>query len=358
MSDAAAPIGVGLIGFGLAGRVFHAPLVEARPELRLVAVATSRVEVLAAEHPGADAVASPEALIADPRVELVVIATPNDTHEPLAAMALKAGKAVVVDKPFTLDLASARRLLDLAGRQGRLLSVFQNRRWDSDFLSVRQAIDDGAIGRVVHFESHFDRFRPQVRARWREGDGPGAGVWFDLGPHLVDQALQIFGLPIEVTASLGALRDGAVAPDWAHVVLRYPASRVVLNASMLAAGGVASFTVHGDQGSLVKRQPDPQEAQYVAGQRSGDPGWGKDPDPLVRWDGDGDVTTTPAPAGDHGRYYAEIAGAVRGQAPNPTPAHEVLGVMAVIEAANRSSEAGSAIRLDTLLTAEERVWPG
>ncbi|QUD88698.1 oxidoreductase [Phenylobacterium montanum] len=350
-------IGVGLIGFGLAGRVFHAPLLAARPEFRLFAVSTSRREAVAAELPAAEIAVSPEALFADPRIDLIVIATPNDTHEPLATAALKAGKAVVVDKPFTLDLASARRLLDLARRKDRLLSVFQNRRWDSDFLTVREAIAEGAVGRVVHFESHFDRFRPKVRDRWREGGGPGSGVWFDLGPHLVDQALQLFGLPQDVTASLGALRDGAKADDWAHVVLDYPRRRVVLNASMLAAGGVPSFTIHGDQGSLVKQMPDAQEAQYVAGLRPGAPGWGQDPDPLQIWDAEGRRATRPALAGDHGLYYAAVAKALRGQAANPTPAHEVLGVMGVLEAAIRSAASGTTIAIETLLAPAERAWP-
>ena len=185
----AAPIRVGLIGYGYAGRVFHAPLIAATDGIELVAVASSRAEAVR-EALGDVAVApTPEALIARDDIELVVVATPNDTHASLALAALAGGKHVVVDKPFALSLDEAAPVVAAAERAGRVLAVFHNRRFDSDFLSVQAAIARGDVGEVVHFESHFDRYRPQVRDRWRERAGGGGGIWYDLGPHLIDQAL-------------------------------------------------------------------------------------------------------------------------------------------------------------------------
>ncbi len=210
-------------------------------------------------------IASPEAAVQHPDVDLVVIASPNATHAPLARLALNAGKHVVVDKPFTLDMQEARELIALAEEKQRLLSVFHNRRWDSDYLGIRQMIEQGTLGAVKHFESHFDRFRPEVRVRWREQNVPGSGLWFDLGPHLIDQALQLFGLPQSVQGNIATLRDGAEINDWAHVVLNYPAHKVILHCSMLVAGGSSRFTVHGDKGSVIKARADQQESQLLAG---------------------------------------------------------------------------------------------
>ena len=340
-----APLRVGLLGYGFAGRTFHAPLIDAVPELRLVAIATSRPEVVGPERPDARLTADGRDLVADPSLDLIVIATPNDSHAAWARAALLAGKHVVVDKPFTLDLAEARALTRLAAAHERLLAVFQNRRWDSDYLTVKRAIAAGRVGRVVHFESHLDRYRPQVRARWREGAGDGAGIWYDLGPHLVDQALQLFGPPELVTATLAGLRDAALADDWAHVVLTYPDKRVILHASMLVAGGSPRFAVHGTAGSIVKSGADPQERQLLAGMRPGAAQWGCDTDPLEHWTGEGIASREPACPGDQREFYRAIAATLRDGAPNPTPAHAVLAVMAVIEAARHSSAQGVATRL-------------
>ena len=339
----AAPIRVGLIGYGYAGRVFHAPLIAATEGIELVAVASSRAEAVR-EALGDVAVApTPEALIARDDVELVVVATPNDTHAPLALAALAGGKHVVVDKPFALSLDEAAPVVAAAQRAGRVLAVFHNRRFDSDFLSVQAAIARGDLGEVGHFESHFDRFRPQVRDRWRERAGGGGGIWYDLGPHLIDQALQLFGVPEAVEASLATLRPGAVADDWAHAILHYPGKRVILHTSMLVAGGSARFTVHGTAGSLVKQRGDQQEAQLLAGMTPGAPGWGEDDDPLVLHDGEGS-RAVPWVAGDQRAFYRGVVDAIRGVGANPVPPGEALAVMAVIEAGLRSS-------------AEQRVVP-
>lgn len=352
MSQRAAPIRVALIGYGFAGRTFHAPLIQSVPGLSLALVASRDAGKVRADLPDMEVVGEPLQAATDPRVELVVIASPNHTHAPLARAALTAGKHVVVDKPFTLDLREARELVALARRHGRVLSVFQNRRWDSDFLAVREAIDAGLIGEVVHFESRIERFRPEVRARWREQAGPGSGLWWDLGPHLVDQALQLFGLPDTVQASFAAQRADAQTEDWAHVVLGFGARRALLHAGMLAAGSVARFVVHGTKGSALKHRPDPQEAQLLAGMRPGDAGWGVDEDDLQVHDGNG-VHQRAAPRGDQAQYYASLRDAMLGTGDNPVPPAQALAVMAVLEAASASAAQGRT--LAPALTEEERT---
>lgn len=344
---------VGLIGYGFAGKTFHAPLVSADPSLKLTAVASSDPAKVQADLPGMRVFADPLELMRQADIDLVVIASPNRTHAPLAAAALLAGKHVVVDKPFTLDLAEARRLSALANEEGRLLSVFHNRRWDSDFLTVRRAIDEGLVGTVAHYESHFDRFRPDVRARWREDGGPGSGVWFDLGPHLVDQALQLFGPPLWVQGSLARQREGALTDDWAHVVLDYGRCQAVLHAGMLAAVPGPRFVVHGSRSTLVKQLPDRQEAQLREGMQPGAPTWGEDPDDLAVVDGQGASHRRPATPGDQRRYYRAVAEALTAGAPNPVTPAQATTVMAVVEAAASSAVQRRAVELD--LTVEERA---
>lgn len=345
-------IGVGLVGYGYAGRTFHAPLICGVPALDLRAVVSRRADDVRRDLPAMTIRAEVDALLADPAIDLVVVATPNDTHAPLAVAALRAGKHVVVDKPFALDLAEARKVVAVAEAAGRRLFVFHNRRWDSDFLTLRAAIAEGAIGEVRHLESHFDRFRPEVRDRWREHDAPGAGAWFDLGPHLIDQALLLFGIPDGVLASLARQRDGAVVDDWAHVVLLYGERRVVLHAGSLVAGGTHRFVAHGTRGSLVKHGADRQEAQLVAGARPGDGGWGDDPDPLVVIDPEGREHERAAAPGDQRAFYRGVAQAIAGTVPSPVDPIEALAVMAVLVAAQTSAHEGRVCVPD--LSADER----
>ena len=199
-------IRVALIGYGYAGRTFHAPLIRATPGLELTAISSSRPDRVHADMPGVAVAASAEEICASASIELVVVATPNDTHAPIAAMALRAGKHVVVEKPFAPTLRESRELISLAGRERRMLAVFHNRRWDGDFVAVTNLLASGVLGEITHVESHFDRYRPIVRDRWRERRGVGAGLWYDLGPHLVDQALQLFGVPDRVIGNLAAQR--------------------------------------------------------------------------------------------------------------------------------------------------------
>lgn len=348
---------VALIGYGNAGKTFHSPLIRATPGLELAVVATSRRDEVERELPGAVSVADPLDAIARSDVDLVVIASPNDTHASLADAALRAGKHVVVDKPFALTLADARGLAALAGQIGQLLSVFQNRRWDSDFLGLRAVLAAGRIGRVTHVESRFDRFRPLVRDRWRERAEDGGGIWFDLGPHLVDQVLQLFGLPTRIGCLLGRHRDNALADDWCQVQLDYGALQVTLSASVLVGGGIPRFAVHGTAGSWVKHGLDIQEDQLKAGFVPGAAGWGVDPLPARFYPGDGVEMVEQVPAGDYRPYYSGVRDAVLGRGTNPVTPVQAVATMAVLETAQQAAAGGGMLPL-ALSDAERAAFQG
>lgn len=338
MSD---KIRVGLVGYGFASKTFHAPLISGTAEMELAAVSSSDAGKVHADWPSVQVVSDPQALFDDPTLQLIVIPTPNDTHFPLAKAALNAGKHVVVDKPFTVTLSQARELDALAKAKGLLLSVFHNRRWDSDFLTVKALLADGTLGDVRYFESHFDRFRPTVQQRWREQKGAGSGIWYDLGPHVVDQALQLFGSPVAITLDAAELRPGAQTTDYFHCTLTYPQRRVVLHASMLVAAESARYQVHGTKGSFVKFGLDPQEDALKAGARPPQEDWGYDMRDGVLTLAEGDamveksLLTIP---GNYPAYYAGIRDAINGVGENPVQAEEAIQVMELIELGLQSAE--------------------
>jgi predicted dehydrogenase len=343
------PIGVALLGFGFAGEIFHAPFIATTAGLALRVIASRQVARVQAAHPGVRVAASPLDAIAADDVSLVVVATPNETHAPLAEAALRAGKHVVVDKPFTLDLAEARRLAAVEAETGRRLAVFQNRRWDSDFQGVWRAIAAGAIGDVVEFYSGIARWRPEVRDRWRERPGPGAGLWYDLGPHLIDQALVLFGLPAAVHGLLRVQRPGGLTDDWFHVTLDYPARQVILTSSMLSADRPARFTVRGTSASLTKQAMDTQEGRLKQGERPPAADWGHDPDPVRIWRDGVESQAEPAPAGDYGAFYAAMRDAITGGGDVPVNVAHATDVMAVLLAGIRSSDERRAVTIDEML---------
>ncbi|SLM63105.1 MULTISPECIES: oxidoreductase [Dickeya] len=328
-------IRVGLLGYGYASKTFHAPLISATSGMKLAAVSSSDATKVQADWPSMRVTPDAQTLFDDPSIDLIVIPTPNDTHFPLARQALAAGKHVVVDKPFTVTLSQARDLQQQAEQRGKLLSVFHNRRWDSDFLTLKQLLKTGVLGEVVYLESHFDRYRPQVRQRWREEGGEGSGIWFDLAPHLIDQALQLFGPPVAIQADLAQLRPGSKATDYFHATLIYPQRRVVLHASMLAAAQSARYTVHGTQGSYVKFGLDPQEARLKSGEKPQDHrDWGLDSsDGVLTLHHEGELAqqTVPTIPGHYQSYYAGIREALLGRAENPVPVAQAISVMELIE---------------------------
>lgn len=336
-------VNVALLGYGYSGKTFHAPLITQVAGLRLTHVVSRDERKVLIDWPHVAVLASADEAFANPDVNLVVIATPNDTHFDLAARGLSAGKNVVVDKPFTTTVAEASELVALAGSLGRMLSVFQNRRWDSDFLTVRGVLHEGRIGEVVHFESHFDRYRPEVQVRWRERPGPGGGVWYDLGPHLVDQVLQLFGTPATIYADFESQRNGARAVDYSHVLLRYGRTRVILHAASLVAAETARFTIHGRLGSFIKYGLDTQEEALRNGETPGSPGWGRDPQLgtlVIPHENGAQSTKVPSALGNYLLYYEAIRDSMLHGAPNPVPPTQALAVMMVLEIASESARQG------------------
>jgi len=333
------PIRVGLIGNGYAGATIHTPLISAVDGLRLVRVATARPDGIGLGT--IETVATPAQLIEAPDIDLVVIATPNTTHAALARQALLAGKHVVLEKPFTVTAAEGEELLKTATAAQRVLSVFHNRRWDSDFLAVRRCIESGLLGEIQSYQAHFNRYRPQIRQRWREQDLPGSGALYDLGSHLIDQALVLFGLPRTITAHVATQRPDGQAVDYFHLLLGYGTRKVVLESGALVRQPGPRFQVHGRRGSFVKSGIDSQEDALKLGRRPGDPGFGEEDAALAgRLVTDcaglplaASVTGVP---GDYAAFYRGMRDAIREGGASPVPAAEALNVIRVIELALES----------------------
>ncbi|WP_327683902.1 Gfo/Idh/MocA family oxidoreductase [Streptomyces sp. NBC_00467] len=359
MTGTGTPLRVGLVGYGLAGSVFHAPLIAATEGLVLDTIVTSnpeRQEQARAEFPDVRFVATPDELWARAgELDLVVIATPNKTHLPVATAALAAGLSVVVDKPIAGTAAEARELAALAEARGLLLSVFQNRRWDNDFLTLRKLIADGSLGEVQRFESRFERWRPQLKGGWRESGDPQeiGGLLYDLGSHLVDQALTLFGPVTHVYAESDLRRPGAQADDDTFFALTHANGvRSHLYASATAAQLGPRFRVLGSAAGYVKYGLDPQEADLRDGKRpdthkpwgvEDESQWGRlgaGESPLT---GGGDpVETLP---GDYPAYYAAVAGALRNGTPPPVTAEQAAAALEVLEAARRSAREGVTVEV-------------
>jgi predicted dehydrogenase len=348
-----ADIGVAVIGFGLAGQVFHAPFVSAVPGLKLEAIVQRKGDEAARAYPSVRILRSVEEALKDAAVQLVVVGTPNETHFDLARQALLAGKHVVIDKPFAATSVEAKELKELAEKQGVVLAPFHNRRWDGDFLTVRKLLDEGAVGRLVTYESHFDRFRPMPReGTWKEGASAANGLLMDLGPHLVDQALTLFGVPAGITASVRKDRDKTDIEDAFDITLEYPRLRAHCRSSMLAADAAPRFLLHGTKGSFKKYGLDPQEPALVGGAkvpRMGEGEWLGEPE--WKW---GTLTVAPVPAdpanlvltkvktelGDYREYYANVRDAINGVAKLAVTPEVGYRVVRLLEMARESWAAG------------------
>ena len=349
------PLRVGLVGYGLAGSVFHAPLIASAEELALKLVVTSdpdrQSRVRAAHGEEVAAVADPDELFerAD-TLDLVVLASPNRTHAQLAERALAAGLPVVVDKPLTGTSAEAERLAELAEARGLLLSVFQNRRWDSDFRTLSALLADGELGEVHRFESRFERWRPRPKGGWRESGDPAefGGLLSDLGSHVVDQALALFGPAATVYAESDVRREEAEADDDTFIAVTHRSGvRSHLWVSATAAQLGPRFRVLGDRGAFVKYGLDPQEAALRDGVPPGAPGWGSEPESA--WGTLGaleDTRTVPSLPGDYPAYYRAVASALRTGAQPPVTALDAVEGLRVLEAARLSAAEGSVVPLD------------
>lgn len=332
-------IRVGLIGYGLAGKVFHAPLIGAVEGLTLEAVMTSRADELAADWPATRAVADAAAIIGDPAIDLVVVASPNDTHAPLAAQALAAGKHVVVDKPLAGDADEAQALADLARARGRMLSVFHNRRWDGDYRTVAKLVEAGTLGDLRLVELRWDRFRLEQRAGWKDAEGRGGGVLADLGPHLIDQALLLFGTPDALSADLAVQRPGGKADDYAELTLHFGAMRVIVSATMAVTAPRPRFALHGTAGSFVKYGIDPQEEQLRGGMMPNDVIYGvEQADRHGMWTAPSGATERIATErGDYRTFYQGVVAAIRTGAPPPVDPSDAVAALALIDLARQSN---------------------
>ncbi|MDL2079683.1 Gfo/Idh/MocA family oxidoreductase [Streptomyces sp. GXMU-J15] len=351
------PLRTGLIGYGLAGSVFHAPLITATEGLVLDTVVTAnpeRQQQARAGHPDVRIATGPDELFARAdELDLIVIASPNKTHVPLATAALKAGLPVVVDKPVAGTAAEARELAALAEERGVLLSVFQNRRWDNDFLTLRKLIAEGELGDVQRFESRFERWRPQLKGGWRESGDPAeiGGLLYDLGSHVVDQALVLFGPAASVYAESDVRRPGAETDDDTFIAITHTngvRSHLYVSATTAQLG--PRFRVLGSRAGYVKYGLDPQEAALRDGELPGE-GWGTEPEELWGRVGAGESPLTgggrpePTLPGDYPAYYAAVARAIAEGGTNPVTALEAAAALDVLEAARRSARDGVTVTL-------------
>ena len=336
-------IHVGLVGYGMSGSVFHAPLIEYIPELTLKTVVSSDQAKVQKTLPTVSVVPTLDILLIDKDISLVVIATPTEMHYAQAKQALEAGKHVVVEKPFAVSSQQADELIELAHKHHVLLSVYQNRRWDNDFLTIHHLLEIDALGDISTYEAHYDRYRPVVRHRWREEAVPGAGVLYDLGSHLIDQALVLFGMPATVWADIRAQRMGAKIDDYFHIVLGYAQHVAILHAGSLVREPGPHFQVHGSKGSYIKYGLDPQEDALKAGLLPNDPAWGREQEAmygeLIMNIGElpfkGKVQTLP---GHYDAFYRGIVQAIVGGGTAPVLPEEARNIIRVIEAAQRSHE--------------------
>lgn len=343
-------IEVGLIGYGLAGRAFHAPVIRAVPGMHLAAILQRTGNEAAEKYPDIRIVRSLDELLAIREIRLTVVATPNDTHYSVARECLEAGRDVVVDKPFATTLDEARSLVELAEKAGRLITVYQNRRYDGDFQAMRQVVESGALGHIVRFETNYDRYRPQLKpGAWRETTRAGSGILFDIAPHLIDHALVLFGLPEAVTADVRIEREQAMADDAFDIMFHYPRGmRAVLRSSILAAAPRPRFVLHGTQGSFVKQTFDPQENNLRHGNIPRDRPWGAEPE--ENW---GVLTVPqnnkfverriPSAGCDYRDYYANVRDTLLGKAQLAVTPEWAMNVMRLLEMARDSSEKRSTI---------------
>jgi scyllo-inositol 2-dehydrogenase (NADP+) len=336
-------IEVGLIGFGLAGGCFHAPVICAVSGLRLAAIVQRRGEEATRTYPGTRIVRSVEELLTIETIRLVVIATPNQTHYPLAKQCLESGRDVVVDKPFTTTVAEAVDLFRIASKNRRLLTVYHNRRFDADFQAAREVVCGGTLGAIVRFDSHYDRYRPISRVgAWREKPGPGSGVLFDLAPHLIDQALTLFGPPEAISADIRFEREGFSTDDAFDVTLRFSGSlRAELKASMLCATPRPRMVLLGEKGSYVKTSFDPLESSLRSGTMPQNDSW-----VLEKEENWGELTLAEAGGmrkrkvaskGDWREFYANVRDALSGHAPLLVTPQQALDVMVALELAVESN---------------------
>jgi len=341
-----------MASFGMSGMVFHGPLLNAHPGFQLKSVVQRSKSNASEYYPGIIIERDFNQLLQDDEIELVIVNATNDTHFPFTRDALNAGKHVVVEKPFVNTLEEGNLLIDLARKHNRILSVFQNRRWDSDFLTVKKIIQAGMLGRIVEFVSNFDRYRNYIQENtWKEDTGPGSGLLYNLGPHLIDQVLQVFGHPEALYAEIRKVRTGTQVDDYFDISLMYPDRLARIHSSYLVREPNPRFILHGSLGSFVKYGLDPQEAALKAGEIPGSMGWGTEEEKLHGWLNteindahfQGKITSEP---GNYLAFYDNIFDAIRNNNSLAVTAEESLMNIYIIERSFESAESGRRIPLN------------
>ncbi|KKZ98931.1 oxidoreductase [Bacillus sp. 22475] len=337
-------IGVGIVGFGFSSTTFHIPLLQTIEEYDIRAILSSKEELVKQALPNAEVAGTIEELVNRADIDLVVITSPNTTHFPYVKEAILHGKHVVVEKPFVVSIEEGEELISLAKQHNVVLSVYHNRRFDNDFLTIKKLLEENRIGNLYAYEAHFDRFRPNVRDRWREKNLPGSGILYDLGSHVIDQALSLFGKPDAISADVIKQRQGAEIDDYFHVILHYGVKRVILHSSSYVKQAGPHFTLHGDKGSIVKYGMDSQEEQLKNGMKPGDNGYGVDAEEnFATLHTEEKLERIPTEVGCYDMYYKGVRNSiVNGEKP-PVTAQEGLEVIRLIQLAIESSETGRVI---------------
>ncbi|UAY53656.1 Gfo/Idh/MocA family oxidoreductase [Ferruginibacter albus] len=336
-------INTALCSFGMSGCVFHAPFINVHPSFKLKGAWERSKKLIQQKYPDAVSYSSYEELLADKDVDLVVVNTPNYTHYEYAKLALQAGKDIIVEKPFTITAEEAKELIAIADKENKLISVFQSRRYDSDFRTVKKVVQQNLLGEIVEAEIHYDRFNEALSPKQhKEIPGPGTGILYDLGSHLIDQALQLFGMPQAVFADLGIVRPISLVEDYMEVLLYYPNIRVRLKGTYLAREIFPSYVLHGSKGSFLKSRADIQEANLQALVSPADANWGVEPETeqgILHTEKEGKIIRehVPTEKGNYVDYYEGVYQALIHKTQPPVSAQDGLNVIKVIEAAYKSN---------------------
>ena len=345
------PINTALCSFGMSGLVFHSPFLTVNPHFNFYAVLERTKNIAAEKYPNVKTYRTLKEMLADNLVELIIVNTPNYTHYEYAKNALKAGKHVIVEKPFTINVEEAKELIELAKKENKVLSVYQNRRYDSDYKTIKKVLDEDLLGELVEVEMHFDRFREELSPKkHKETPGPGAGVLYDLGAHLIDQALQLFGSPEKIFADIRIIRPLSKVDDYFELLLYYPKLRVRLKASYVVREALPGYILHGLKGSFIKPKTDVQETMLKEGVIPGKENWGTEPETekgLLNTEINGEVVRKyiPSEQGNYNDYYDGIYEAIRNHKPLPVTPEEGADVVKIIVAAFESSKVQRGLEL-------------
>lgn len=335
-----------VVGYGFSAKTFHLPFIDVLPEFELSAISSTQTDEVKQDWPNALHYLTAQELICHSDAQLVIITAPNDVHFSLAKLALENNKHVILEKPFVTNIADGQALISLAEEKGLLLTVYHNRRWDGDFLTVKKLIAENKLGNIKHYESHFDRFRPIVRQRWREDAQDGGGILFDLGPHLIDQALQLFGIPEALTAQCKIMRKGSKNIDYFNLTLHYPDKLVLLNASLFCSGPNLRFNIQGDKANYIKLGLDPQEGKLKSGLQPNKGDWAAESDHqygTLYFEDSSQVVATET--GGYQHFYLQMADAINNATKPPVAAEDALWNIRLIELAIESSRLAKTMQL-------------